>query len=532
MIMKAFADMFRQVDQTTKTSEKVSALVEFFTLAPEEDKVWAIALFTGRRPRRTVKTSLLREWAAVEAGIPDWLFEESYHVVGDLAETIALLLPPPKLSSANQSLAQWIHYIYALKGATQEYVQGQIIKAWQSLPIDQRLIFNKLITGGWRIGVSQKLLTKALSIYLSTDENTIAHRLMGDWSPFEISFDRLLIQDHEGDYLSKPYPFYLAYALDVGFDHLDGPESWIAERKWDGIRGQLIKRNGKIYLWSRGEELITDKFPEFKVIQNSPEDHFVLDGEIMPFKNGPLSFNQLQTRIGRKNISKRVLTDTPVKLIAYDLLEYNGEDVRHLPLRVRRAMLEQLYHSSLAKTEVILLSEILAFDDWETLAAIRDTSREHISEGVMLKHKDSSYQVGRKRGHWWKWKVDPMTIDAVMIYAQSGHGRRANLFSDYTFAVWDGDLLVPFAKAYSGLTDKEFQEVTNWCRRHIVQKFGPVLSVEPVLVFELAFEGISTSSRHKSGIAVRFPRILRWRKDKPAREANTLDDLKALLHTG
>ena len=527
--MKAFADMFRQVDQTTKTNEKIAALVEFFTRAPEEDKIWAIALFTGRRPRRTVKTSLLREWAAKEAGVPDWLFEESYHVVGDLAETIALLLPPPQQTEANRTLALWIQYIYDLKDATPEYVQDQIIRAWQSLPIDQRLIFNKLITGGWRIGVSQKLLTKALSIYLNTDENTIAHRLMGDWSPFEMSFDRLLIQDHEGDLLSKPYPFYLAYALDVDFDQMDGPESWIAEHKWDGIRGQLIKRNGELYLWSRGEELITDKFPEFKAIQTFAEDHFVLDGEIMPYKDGPMTFNQLQTRIGRKNITKKVLADTPVKMIAYDLLEYKGEDIRHLPLELRREKLEQLFHSSLVKTDVILLSELIAFDDWETLSTVRDNARDNMSEGIMLKHKASPYQVGRKRGEWWKWKIDPMTIDAVMIYAQSGHGRRANLFSDYTFAVWDGDMLVPFAKAYSGLTDKEFQEVTNWCRRHTIQKFGPVLSVEPVQVFELAFEGISPSSRHKSGIAVRFPRIVRWRKDKPAREANTIEDLKALL---
>ena len=526
--MKHFATLFRSVDETTKTTEKVKALVRFFEVASDKDKLWAIGLFTSRRPRRTVKTSLLRNWASEVANIPSWIFEESYHIVGDLAETIALVLPEGK-EQEDKDLNFWIEYLINLRGKEEEAIKAAILEAWSILPKEERFIFNKLITGGWRIGVSQKLITKALAKFLDTDEASIAHRLMGDWTPSNTTFNRLLLEDHASDQLSKPYPFYLAYALDLEFDDLGLEEEWIAERKWDGIRGQLIKRNGELFLWSRGEELITDKFPEYQALLDIEADNFVLDGEIMPYKDGPLSFNQLQTRIGRKNVSKKILESTPVKLIAYDLLELGGIDLRDRSMEERRSLLEGLYEEELEKSGVVLLSELVEFETWEDLVEERSMSRALKCEGLMLKKKDSPYQSGRKRGDWWKWKVDPMTIDAIMLYAQRGHGRRANLYTDYTFAVWDGETLVPFAKAYSGLTDKEFREITQWVKKNTKERFGPVASVHPVQVFEVAFEGINASKRHKSGLAVRFPRIHRWRKDKPAHEAGTLEELRKLI---
>lgn len=527
--MRHFSNLFKAVDATTKTNEKVQAMVDFFEVASDADKLWAIALFTSRRPRRTVKTALLRAWAYELADVPQWLFEESYHIVGDLAETIALVLPESDTAKEEHSLSYWINYVYNLKGQDEEAVKQKILAAWDVLPADERFIFNKLITGGWRIGVSQKLITRALARHLDKEESLMAHQLMGDWTPFTTTWQELVEAPDDSKVLSRPYPFYLVYGLDIDFEQLAPVSEWQIERKWDGIRGQLILREDELYLWSRGEELITSKFPEFEVLKGAGADNYVLDGEIMPYDDGPLSFHQLQTRIGRKNVTKKILQTTPVKLIAYDLLEYNGEDIRHRPLRERRALLERLHRDYLSDTGVILLSEVVERPSWKGYKEERAASRQYKAEGLMLKHLDSPYRSGRKRGDWWKWKVDPMTIDAVMLYAQRGHGRRANLYTDYTFAVWDEDRLVPFAKAYSGLTDAEFGEITKWVRKHTRERFGPVSSVDPVQVFELAFEGINESKRHKSGVTVRFPRILRWRKDKPAEEANTLEDLHTLI---
>ncbi len=526
--MKRFAALFQALDQTTKINAKVAALEQYFREAPESDRLWTIALLSHRRPRRTVSTTLLREWAAEQAQLPLWLFEESYHIVGDLAESIALVLPKPKKSS-ERSLTGWIEMIKGLKDETDEVKKEAIFDAWSSLTHPERFVFNKLITGGWRIGVSQKLMTRALSRATGIAENILAHRLMGDWTPDTINFQALIFEENISDNLSKPYPFYLAYALDISPDELGDPMEWQAERKWDGIRGQLILREGELFVWSRGEELVTDRFPEYQVLKNLLPEGTVIDGEILTFKDGQvLPFQNLQTRIGRKNVSKNILKKAPVVLRAYDLLEYSGEDIRQQPLIERRRRLEDIY-AKIDAEEVLQLSEIVEFDSWHQLDELRRRAREYYSEGIMLKRKDSVYKSGRKKGDWWKWKIDPLTIDAVMIYAQQGHGRRANLFTDYTFAVWDGDTLVPFAKAYSGLTDAEFNEVTRYVRQNTIDRFGPVRAVTPNLVFEVAFEGIQASGRHKSGVALRFPRIHRWRKDKHPKEANTLEDLKGML---
>ena len=525
--MKTFTNLFTALDQTTKTNAKLEALVKFLKEAPNQDKVWAIALLSGKRPRRTIKTALLREWAGISANIPAWLFEQSYHVVGDLAETIALLAPD-QIEDSSNSLTDWMEAIQALKKQPDLEKQKFVFQAWRQLNKSEKFVFNKLITGGFRIGVSQKLMTKALAKYTGEEESLLAHRLMGNWKPQEVTFESLIIEKDRNEDLSRPYPFYLAYPLEDEVETLGSPQEWQIEHKWDGIRGQVVIRGGEHFVWSRGEELVTEKFPEYEPLANLLPEGTVIDGEILSWKNGaPLNFQKLQTRIGRKNITKKILTDAPVILMAYDLLEENGVDIRELPMAERRKKLEQIVLE--AKSDVLQISPLVELPDWEAIAKERSTSREKGSEGLMLKRKNSTYKVGRKRGDWWKWKVDPLTIDAVMIYAMRGHGRRANLYTDYTFAVWDGDQLVPFTKAYSGLTDAEFRKVDAFVKKNTVERFGPVRSVKPELVFEIAFEGIAKSTRHKSGVALRFPRMKRWREDKPAKEANTLLDLNAIM---
>ena len=526
--MQHFAALVSQLDQTNKTNAKVAALVDFLAVAEEADKLWAIALFTGRRPRRAVKTSLMRAWAAEVTGLPLWLVEESYHVVGDLAETLALLLPAPTAGAPGRSLAGWMAFLAELAPLAEAEKAVRLQAAWAALSPAERFVFNKLITGGFRLGVSQRLLVRALAQHTGMDPAAVAHRLMGDWTPDRTTFQALLFAEDIRDDISKPYPFFLAHPLEDRPEALGDPATWQAEWKWDGIRSQLIVRQGEAFLWSRGEELITEKFPELAPLAQALPDGTVIDAELLPFRQGqPLGFQVLQTRIGRKRVTRKLLQQAPVILMAYDLLEWAGTDTRSWPLARRRAQLEAV----VAATNLPLLrcSPLVPFADWEGLAAQRARAREVQAEGLMLKHRDAPYRVGRVRGDWWKWKVDPLSVDAVMIYAQRGHGRRANLFTDYTFAVWEGDQLVPVAKAYSGLTDAEIRQVDAWIKGHTRDRFGPVRSVDPQLVFEIGFEGINHSPRHKSGVALRFPRILRWRQDKAPAEADTLDRLKALL---
>ena len=528
--MKAFAALFTAIDQSTKTTIKVNALSEYFKAADDIDKLWTIALFSGRRPKRAVTTTRLREWGAEVAGIPLWLFEECYPIVGDLAETIALVLPPNQTTD-NRSLSQWITDLREVYKADDETKKAFVLDAWSRLGGTERFIFNKLITGGMRVGVSQKLMTRALARATKREEAELAHRLMGNWHPDDTTWHALIeAQDASAD-ASRPYPFYLAYALEGGPESLETPTDWRAEWKWDGIRGQLILRGGEHFVWSRGEELMTDRFPELARAVDYLPDGTVLDGELLVWHEDeefPASFNTLQPRIGRKTVPKKLLKDAPVVLHAYDLLEWQGEDIRHLPFKDRRATLETAF-ASLPDDAPVKLSPQLPFEGPHDLHGYRDAARDAHAEGLMLKRADSPYLAGRKKGDWWKWKLAPLTIDAVMIYAQAGSGRRANMFTDYTFAVRDGDALVPFTKAYSGLTDKEFRQITAWVRKNTLQRFGPVRQVTPHHVFEIAFEGIQASPRHKSGVALRFPRMLRWRRDKPLSEANTLDDLNEML---
>ena len=524
--MKVFAGLYAALDSTTKTNEKIGALRRYLTAAPPEDAIWAISFLIGRRPKRLVESRKLAQWALEEAHMPEWMFGECYSAVGDFAEVMALLLPAAK-ASTNLPLHYWVEErMLPMREWDDGARRDSIVAAWRQMDEQQRFAWNKLLTGEFRVGVSQQLVVRAIAEASGVDAAVIAHRLMGDWQPTPEFARELLKPETKDADLSRPYPFFLAYPLEGAVEDLGAVDEWQAEWKWDGIRAQLIRRQGRTYLWSRGEELITDRFPELESAGALLEEGTVIDGEVMPWKHGsPLPFAQMQRRIGRKLLSNRILSEVPAVLVSYDLLEAEGMDVRERPLEWRRSRLEE----AVAGKESLALSPLVVAGSWEELTALRQESRARGVEGLMLKRRGSPYRVGRRRGDWWKWKIEPYSVDAVLIYAQPGNGRRAALFTDYTFGVWDAGELVPFAKAYSGLTDEEIRKVDEFVRRNTVRTAGPVHVVKPELVFELAFEGIPKSARHRSGIAVRFPRMARWRTDKKAEDADTIETIRALL---
>ncbi len=525
--MKHFADLINALESTNKTNAKIDAIIDYLERAPDEDKVWFIALFTGKRPKRNVNTNYMKEWALDITKLPFWLFQESYSSVGDLGETLSLILPPPA-EKIERTLSEWMQDIISLKGKTDDEKKEFVLNSWNGLDYTERLIFNKLLGGSFRIGVSDKTLINALTKFSDQESSALTHSLMGKWQPDEISFNELISAEKINPDNSKPYPFCLAYPLEKELEELGSPEDWQIEYKWDGIRGQIIKRNDEVFIWSRGEELITEQFPEIAEIVRQMNGNFVLDGEILAVKDGKvLNFNELQKRLNRKTLTKKMLSEIPIEVFAYDLLELENNDLREKPISARRAMLEELLLNE--NPENIKLSEIISFESWDALDAIRENSRDINSEGLMLKQKKSYYHSGRKKGDWWKWKINPLTIDAVLIYAQKGSGRRSAYYTDYTFAVKKDDSLVTIAKAYSGLTDKEIMEVSKFVNKNAIEKFGPVRTVKAELVFEIAFEGIGFSSRHKSGVALRFPRIVRWRKDKTVNEIDDLEEIKKLI---
>lgn len=528
--MKSFVSLYQSLDSSTKTGDKVLSLVRFLETCDVEDRIWLLALFTGRRPKRSIKLSDLRKWASEFAGIPDWLFDESYHVVGDLAETIALILSDGE-GADEGNLNDWMGQLKELRELDAETQKKWLFESWARLSGRGRFLLNKLITGGFRVGVSESLLVQALEKYTGISRSEWLFRLSGNWDPYQTSFEQFLMQDASESDRSKPYPFYLSYALESPISELGAVSEWQLEYKWDGIRAQLIHRDGQVSLWSRGEELITPAFPEIAETANLFERNVVLDGELVcwDFEGSKVrKFGDLQKRLGRKSAGKKLRTDYPVKFLAYDMMELDGVDLRSQPMGIRRSNLEDFLGDEGIGN--IGISECIEVGSWEDAAAARAGAKARGVEGLMIKRLDSVYGTGRRRGDWWKWKIDPETIDAVMVYAQRGHGRRANLYSDFTFALWktsaDGNReLVPFAKAYSGLTDKELTEINHWIKDHTRESFGPVRSVDAELVFELAFEGVQASKRHKSGVAVRFPRIVRWRRDKPVSEVGSVEEL-------
>ena len=594
--MHAFAALYRALDASTSSLAKQAALQDYLRAAPPADAAWAVYFLAGGKPRQLVPTPVLREQARAAAGLPEWLFDESYEAVGDLAETISLLLPEPA-APVERALSDWLlHHLLPLRGQPPEALHARLAEQWRELAADDRLVYFKLITGAFRVGVSKLQVTQALAAVSGVDSKIVAQRLMGytqpgarptagDFSALTAPADAPTLLGARG---GQPYPFYLAHPFNeplARFDELLGaPAQWQIEWKWDGIRAQLVVRDGQVFIWSRGEELVTDRFPELAALGATLPEGTVLDGEIVVWKTTDLiaarasqtsaggqfdsetadthaiyagsvqPFAALQRRIGRKTLGAKLLAELPVVLLAYDLLELSGHDLRAQPQHARRTALEALVAAH--PHPALHLSPLLHGETWADLARQRESARRLGTEGFMLKHRDARYGVGRTKtalagaadadapeesvtrpalGQWWKWKIDPMSVDAVLIYAQRGHGRRASLYSDYTFAVWSGPpedparTLVPFAKAYSGLTDEEMRQVDAIVRKTTRESFGPVRSVEPTLVFELGFEGISRSARHKSGIAVRFPRMLRWRVDKPIAEADTVQTLTGLL---
>ena len=537
--MRSFARLYAELDETTATSRKLQAMQEYFREVPAADAAWAVYFLAGGKPRQAVPTKLLRQFAIEYAGLDDWLFDECYHAVGDFAETIAHLLPPPRHAS-DIPLSIWItERIAPLRGSSPERIREAMFSFWDELAWRERFLLLKLIGGAFRVGVSRLLVTRALSEVAGVDSKLIAQRLMG-WTDGQVQptaeqFQQLISPQGEreaGLRGGQPYPFFLAHALQAEPETLGPVTQWMAEWKYDGIRAQLIRRNGQTWLWSRGEDLITDRFPEISSVA-LPEGT-VIDGEILIWKEDkPAPFALLQQRIGRKTLSAKMQAELPAVLIAYDVLEYEGQDIRTMPQSERRQLLEQLVAST--PNSALKLSPLVNVPTWAALKTLREESRERAVEGFMLKSIDARYGIGRTKesGVWWKWKIDPYSVDAVLVYAQPGNGKRASLYTDYTFAVWDDSdgerRLVPFAKAYSGLTDAEIAQVDAIIRRTTIEKFGPVRSVQPSLVFEIGFEGIALSSRHKSGVAVRFPRMLGWRQDKSIEEADTLATLKGMI---
>jgi len=549
--MKAFAELYLRLDATTSSNAKLQALRDYFASAPAGDAAWAVYFLAGGRPRQLVPSRLLRELATEQAGLPEWLFEESYQAVGDLAEAISLLLPENP-HGTDEGLAIWVeHHLLPLRGQPGEAVRERLPQLWSQLDRPSLMLCLKLVTGSFRVGVSKLLVTRALAQLAGLDAKRVAQRMVGytDLShrPVAASYLKLVAPESDDEHQQRggqPYPFFLAHALQLPVEQFDSAlgavQGWQVEWKWDGIRAQVVKRDGQLWVWSRGEELITERFPELHSLAATLPDGVVIDGEILVWKPGGdgiavQPFALLQQRLGRKTLGKKLLADAPVMLQAYDLLEWQGEDWRNRPQHERRRQLEHLLQQH--PLAPLLLSPLLTGDSWADLARQREASRSLGVEGLMLKQREALYGVGRTKdmGLWWKWKIDPFSVDAVLIYAQRGHGRRASLYSDYTFAVWDGPpgaaqrTLVPFAKAYSGLSDEEMRKVDAVVRKTTVETFGPVRSVTPTLVFELGFEGIALSKRHKSGIAVRFPRMLRWRHDKTVEQADDLATLQALL---
>ena len=571
--MRAFADLYRDLDAATAIKRKQEALAAYFRAAAADAKehasaAWAVYFLAGGKPRQLAPTKLLRRLAMEEAALPEWLFDECYQNVGDLAETLSLLLPLP-CDTEEATLDVWMHERLLPLRAAPEEEKYAALRAWaHKLPQPQRLVFFKVITGALRVGVSRLQVAQALAQVAGVDAKCMAQRMMGYTQagrvPTATDFAALIApaSDAEDAELSgsQPYPFYLAHPFQKPVEEMEtslGPVAdWIVEWKFDGIRAQYVQRGGHWDLWSRGEELVTESYPELAELSRFFPDGVALDGElvVMPVADGSAPddlsglqpFALLQQRLGRKAVSAKMLRDLPVAFIAYDLLEKDGRDLRAAAQQQRREMLETLVTDAVSRAQTIgvtlplRLSPLLTAADWPALYDRREAARALGVEGMILKARAGAYGVGRRKGSdrdnvWWKWKLDPMSVDAVLIYAQRGHGRRSGVYSDYTFAVWSdapqngARVLVPFAKAYSGLTDAEMRAVDAIIKKTTVETFGPVRSVKPTLVFELGFEGIAESRRHKSGVAVRFPRMLRWRLDKPVEEADTLQSLRDLL---
>ena len=422
--MRRFARLFQRLDRSTATLEKRAALIDYFREAAPEDAVWALFLLSGRKLARIAQSGELRGWIARESGIAPWLVDESYAHVGDLAETLTLLLddpaPPERVEAP---LRHWVEdVLLPLRGKDPETRRLAVVAGWHALPSTERLLFNKLLTGSLRVGVSQRLVQTALAELTGIDIARLAQRMMGDWPPTPEFLAGLLQPEVTLADTQQPYPFFLASPLESPPDTLGEIGEWLLEWKWDGIRLQLIRRGNTTALWSRGEERLDGRFPEIEAAAHRLPEGCVLDGELVVWMEGRVQpFAALQKRIGRLKPGPKLLTDAPVAMLVYDLLEHEGVALREQPLQARREVLARVIAQT-GDPRFVLSDEVHAAS-WQDAALRREQARELGVEGLMLKRRDSVYQAGRRRGDWWKWKIDPLTIDAVLVYAQSGSGR-------------------------------------------------------------------------------------------------------------
>lgn len=520
--MIAFADLLERLVFTPSRNAKIALLRHYFATQPDPDRGVGLAAITGELSFTAAKPGLIRELAA--ARTDPVLFEWSYDYVGDLAETVALMWPAAPTNAAPPRLAEVVE---ALESAPKASLPALVAGWLDASDASVRLALLKLITGGLRVGASTRLAKIALAEIGGVEPDDVEEVWHGLAPPYLALFAWLEKRGPRPDPAQAPVfrPPMLAHPLELADVASLQPQDWRAEWKWDGIRVQLVATEGGRRLYSRGAEDISGAFPE---IVQAMDFHAVLDGELLVMREGRVApFADLQQRLNRKGVSARMMADYPVGIRLYDILFDGAEDVRPLSFDLRRDRLEAwIARATPARMD---LSELIRFSSLDELMALRDGARAASIEGLMLKRGDSAYVPGRVKGLWWKWKRDPLTIDAVLMYAQRGHGKRSSYYSDYTFGLWREDELVPVGKAYFGFTDQELAFLDRWIRNHTVARFGPVREVEKSLVLEVAFDAAQLSTRHKSGVALRFPRISRLRTDKPAAEADRLESLMAVV---
>ena len=518
--MKAFADLLRQLAVTPGRNEKTRLLTDYFAARPDPERGLALAALTGDLELKKVTPSLLRGLATER--VDDVLFAQSYDFVGDLAETMALIWPEGEVSDP----PDLPDLVSELQSTGRAGLPAVIAGRLDQMGPNERYAYLKLATGGMRVGVSARLARSAVAHYGGLDVAEIEEL----WHGLEPPYAELFSWAEGG---LKPVSAALApfrpvmLSTPVDLEGLQGlsPSDFVAEWKWDGIRVQAVSDHGVRRLYSRTGEDISAAFPD---VIDAMDFEGTLDGELLVRRGSKVApFGDLQKRLNRKTAPKSLLTSHPAGLRIYDILIDNGEDIRQFGWTDRTIRMKQLISD--LSTDRIDISPELPFDTWDDLAALRADPPNQVIEGVMIKKRDSPYLAGRIRGHWFKWKRDPMRIDAVLMTAQRGHGKRSGYFSDFGFGVWDGDQLVPVGKAYFGFTDEELKDLDRFVRQNTTDRFGPVRAVAQELVLEIAFEGLNRSNRHKSGVAMRFPRIARIRKDKPAAEADRIETLRTLL---
>ena len=523
--MRSFTKLFDDIGRSDQEADKIKLIIDYYTKADEKDKIWVMYIMLGGKIKNKLKAKRLKEWACEYAGIPDWLFEESYRFTGDLVETISLILPE-KETESERTFSEWMEFIEKVNRADEDKRKEKIIEAWKSLDHSEKYVFNKLITGSLRSGVNDKVIIKALSELLNIEINAISRRIKSEWNPDKISFKELFSGDDPNDVISKPYPFFTEEVMVTEPEQLGAAVEWLAEWKFTGIRVQIIYRQGVIFIWTKDEDLVTDKFPEFENLKNILPEGIVLDGVLLCYGNGkPLPLSYLKTRTGRKNINRKTMTEFPVVFIVYDILEHEGNDIRNKSLSDREEIISN-FKFLITNNDLIKFSQEIKFENWEELRKIRERSGELMAEGILLKRKVTEHLNDSKK-KFLIWKPEPIYIDAVLMYAMKGE--RTDLFTEYTFGVWDERKLVSIAKANSGLTEDEIKEVSEFIKNNTIEKFGPVRTVKPELVFEIAFESISESKRHKSGVVLHFPRIKNWKGGKNIEEVGNIKNLKEML---